>query len=209
MVIIGCYWKSSDINSKLTIECVDDGNHSWLGPVFPSCSREVVGFSSVDHPTAADRALVTSALQGIVNQLRQHGHTAITIHEKTFTRNPAPAVYVRARGQKAATQLTREVKQEVQSFGAANAIPIEEVEDLPTNKRRNYLKVVNGLFDTYLGPMKRDQKMAVCIALKIANGEQHLETTSNKIIRGWGLRTNTVLNRTDITQRRSGLLAAL
>lgn len=213
MVIVGCYWHSSAANSELIIECIDDQDHSWMGPIFPATSQSISGFSSVANPTAADMALVRNGLQSVLNELHQHGHRQLLIREKTFTRNAPPVHVVGFRGQLAATQLTRNVKDEIHNFGVANQIIVEEVEDLPTNratnKKGNYLRAVNGLFTLCLGTMSRDQKMAVCVALKIANGKQHLTTTANKIIRGWGARSNIAMGRANITQQRTQLLSVI
>lgn len=213
MVIIGCYWRSSANNSELIIECIDDQDHSWTGPIFPATSQAISGFSSVANPTAADMALVRNGLLAVLNELHRHGHQQLLIREKTYTRNAPPVHVVGFRGQLAATQLTRNVKDEIHTFGQANQITVEEVEDLPTNRttngRGNYLQAVNGLFNLCLGTMSRDQKMAVCIALKIANGRQHSTTTANKIIRGWGARTNIVMNRANLAQQRNQLFAVI
>lgn len=213
MVIIGCYWRSSATNSELIIECIDDHDYSWTGPIFQATSQSISGFSSVANPTPADMALVRNGLNAVINILHNHGHNQLLIREKTYTRNAPPVFTVGFRGQRTATQLTRNVKDEIHNFGQANQILVEEVEDLPTNRttnrRGNYLQAVNGLFNLCLGTMNRDQKMAICIALKIANGRQHLTTTANKIIRGWGARTNMVMNRSSVTQHRNRLFSVI
>lgn len=213
MVIMGCYWRSSATNSELIIECIDDQDHSWTGLIFPATSQAISGFSSVANPTPADMALVQNGLQAVLAELHRHGHHQLLIREKSFTRNAPPVFTVGFRGQRAATQLTRNVKDEIHNFGVANQITVEEVEDLPTNRttngKGNYLQVVNGLFHLCLGTMSRDQKMAVCIALKIANGRQHLTTTANKIIRGWGARSNIAMGRANLAQQRNQLFAVI